>query len=58
MIHYVRNGHEDNAPVNPDHNWEAGLPSQTTRASNVQVETLGFDLFLVLHWGLGAREGK
>ena len=37
------------APVNPDHYGEAGLPGQTTRASNVEVETLGFDLFLVLH---------
>ena len=37
------------APVYPDHDGEAGLPHQTTRASDVQVETLGFDLLQVLH---------
>ena len=46
------------APVYPDHDREAGLPRQTTRACYVQVETLGFNLFQVLHCVLSAREGK
>ncbi len=33
----------------PDHDGEAGLPCQTTRTSDVQVETLGFNLLQVLH---------
>jgi hypothetical protein len=37
------------APVYPDHDGKARLPRQTTRASDVQVETLRFDLFQVLH---------
>jgi hypothetical protein len=46
------------APVYPDHDGEAGLPRQTTRASNIQVETLKFDLLQVLYRRLGARESQ
>ena len=46
-----------NPPVYPDHDGEAGLPRQTARTSNVQIETFRFDLFQVLR-GLSAREGK
>jgi len=46
------------APVYPEHDGDAGPPCQTTRASNVQVETLGFYLFQAPRWGLSVREGK
>ena len=42
----------------PDHDGQAGLPRQTTRASNIQVETLEFDLLQVLHRRLGASESQ
>lgn len=36
------------APVYPHHDGEAGFPRETTGASDVQVEALGFDLLQVL----------
>lgn len=35
-------------PMNPNHNREARLTCKAARASDVQVETLGLDLFQIL----------
>jgi hypothetical protein len=46
------------APVYPKHNGDTRFPRQTPGTSDVQVETLGFDLLEVWRRGLGAGQGK
>ena len=44
--------------MNPNHNREARLTCKAARASDVQVETLGLDLFQILSRALVVGERK